>query len=152
MYLTHLISGNHSSELLSGNMDGHLLSMALHFKDSASEGLNCSSYLRTLGYTIKDQFGDTFGPFEFVANESFNPDPPKGTGCVATGFKKGSISGHGTGFTDDFFLCSDACPKCNPSGQGCTLTSTQTWKVNGFVVRKNSVTWTCSDVTIQQIP
>jgi hypothetical protein len=62
------------------------------------------------------------------------------------------ISGAGSGFTDDFFFCSAACPNCNPNGQGCTVISTQTWAVNGFVVRRNNVTWTCSDATIQQIP
>jgi len=112
--------------------------------------LNCRSYLRTLTYTIKDQFGDTFGPWAFFADESFTP--PSATGCVVTSMRKGPGFGTGIGFFDDFFFCSAACPQCNPNGKGCTITSTQTWRVNGFVVRRNNVTWTCSDATIQEIP
>jgi len=34
-------------------------------------GLNCRSYLRLISYIILDQFGDTFGPWDFHARESF---------------------------------------------------------------------------------
>jgi hypothetical protein len=113
--------------------------------------LNCRSYLRTLTYTIKDQFGDTFGPWGILIEESFTP--PSATGCVVTGMITAPPTViMSTWFPDRFFFCSPACPQCNPNGKGCTITSTQTLRVNGFVVRRNNVTWTCSDATITPVP
>ena len=116
-------------------------------KDCRPEiGIDCKSFLRTLNYTIKDQFGDTFGPWTFYANESFTGFTST---CGASQPRASGRSGTGTGFTDDFWFCSRACSRCDPNGRGCTNVATQKWFVNGFLVRTTRVTWTCDDATIQ---
>lgn len=118
-------------------------------KDCAPHGLNCRTYNRHLTYNMVDQFGDRFnggGEFTIHVAESFS-DLTSTCGPIQL------VTGGGTGpfvqLTDDFWICSQACPQCNPQGQGCTATATQTITVNGFVVRTNRVTWTCSDATLQ---
>ena len=96
-----------------------------------------------------DQFGDRFnsnGEFRINVAESFSDLTST---CGEARLRIGGDTGPFVQLVDDFWLCSNACPQCNPQGKGCTNTATQTIKVNGFIVKTNSVTWTCSDATIQ---
>lgn len=118
------------------------------FDCSVFVGLNCRSYLRTIEYVIKDQFGDTFGPWNFHARESFTSFSSDCAGVTSP--TPSSLVLQGVGFLDGFSLCTTSCPQCDPNATGCTAKATQTWFVNGFSVRTNSVTWKCSDATVQQ--
>ena len=108
---------------------------------------SCSTYRRDLNYKIKDQFGNNFPRWDIWIREAFSgvssncssvlslPNPTN---------RKASKSG----FTDTFFLCSPSCPQCG-TGDGCTLTATQKWYVNGFPVQTKRVTVTCTDATVR---
>lgn len=112
--------------------------------------LNCNTYLRTIDYQIRDQFGDTFGPWDFHTRESFTNFSSNCTG-VTSPPTPSSVVIRGIGFIDQFAICTVSCPQCNPNATGCTASTTQEWFANGFSVRRNRVTWTCSDATVQQI-
>jgi hypothetical protein len=124
---------------------------ATGFDCFADFGLNCRSYLRLITYVIRDQFGDTFGPWSFFANETF-ADFSSSCAGVNSPPRPTSEPISGTMLPDGFSLCTVSCPQCNPTASGCTVRATQTWFINGFPVRRNNITWTCSDAAVQQTP
>lgn len=122
---------------------------ATGFDCFANFGLNCRSYLRLITYVIRDQFGDTFGPWDFHARESFANFSSNCAGVTSPPAPTNKVIRQAIGFVDRFSLCTISCPQCNPNATGCRVTATQTWFINGFSVRTNSVTWTCNDATVQ---
>ncbi|MCI0623357.1 MAG: hypothetical protein L0387_17145 [Acidobacteria bacterium] len=105
---------------------------------------NCGTYTtynRHITYAIRDQFTNTISGFGMGLEESYNtPSGQCSSGVhVTTGF------GEGDTILDDLWICHQSCT----TGGSCSVSATQTIKVNGFTVATKSVTWTCSDVTVQ---
>ncbi len=100
--------------------------------------LNCNTYKRTYNYTVKDQLGNTFGPWDFWIREAFSNFNSGCSGVTSAPTPPTNKLWSGTGFPDDFALCSPSCPQCG-SGSGCSATSTQEWYVNEFPVQTKIV-------------
>ena len=110
---------------------------------NGSSGCGYSSYLRTRTYNVLDQLSQTFsgvGIGAVNAQESFSGFSST---CSANSPSPGSAAT--SEFGDQFYFCSTA---CLPGGSGCTNSATRTITVNGLSVRTESVTWTCSGVTL----
>lgn len=110
---------------------------------NGQSGCSYTSYLRQRTYIVEDQFGSQF-PSVGINNirgvESYSGLTSScGASSVLTGTAPTST------FTDQFHFCSTA---CLAGGSGCTTSATQTITVNGFQVRTEGVTWTCSGVTL----
>ncbi len=95
-------------------------------------------------YSILDQFGQAF--------ENVNLSSA-GTVTEQVTAQQGTCSGNqvetaptgGSPFHDDFGKC-DSC--CEPGGPGCQSTAQQTIFVNGFAVRSENITVTCTQATL----
>ncbi len=105
-------------------------------------GMSCATTLQPLTYTVNDQFGHQYGPWNMYFSEVFSnwagncgPARPTPSQQVLTNV---------IGFIDGLGICSSTCPQCTSNGAGCTETATQVWSVNGYAVRTNSVNWTCT--------
>jgi hypothetical protein len=102
------------------------------------------SYLRQRQYSVLDQFGNKFenvGLSSVVVTESV----PFTTTCQ--GLVQPVLSGLTSPFNDSYFLCHTC---CLPNGPGCSAQTNplQTIFVNGVSVRQESITWTCTGVTV----
>ena len=95
-------------------------------------------------YSVLDQFGNTYQSVNLgaaaVITESVNAQ--QGT-CGGNGVETGSTSG--SPFWDEFGKC-DSC--CESGGPGCTSTASQTLFSNGTNVRQESISETCTSVTL----
>jgi len=117
--------------------------------DCSSQGLACNSYKRRLFYDIKDQLGSLFNQndgFTITIDENYSNYQ---TSCGSRVPVIGSQVGNYKQVLDNFWFCSNACNQCNPSGSGCVASGSQAIIVNGYTVRTNQVTWSCSDANIQ---
>jgi Bacterial Ig-like domain (group 2) len=103
-----------------------------------SGGANYTSYLRTRVYQVMDELNHPILGFALADLESYTQ--PTGS-CLVT-IQTGA--GTGTTVTDCFFLCSETCR----TGESCSSSATQTITGNGYVVRTENVTWTCSGATL----
>ena len=101
-----------------------------------------TSYLRNRAYHIMDQFSPPqwIQGYALDIQESYTAP----TGQCA-GDSVVTSSGAGDTATDCFYFCSATCQ----SGGSCSVSATQTVTINGFSIGTESVTWTCSGVTIQ---
>jgi len=109
-----------------------------HFQGSGTY----SSYLRTRQYHIMDQFipPQWIQGYALDIQESYTAP----TGQCA-GDSVVTTSGAGDTAADCFYFCSATCQ----TGGSCSVSATQSITVNGYNVGTESVTWTCSDATIQ---
>ncbi len=98
-----------------------------------------SSYVRNRTYKILDQFNNWIAGYPLDIQESYtSPTGQCASDKVVTG------SGNGDTVTDCFYFCSATCQQ----GGSCNVSATQTITVNGYSVRTESVTWTCSSATL----
>jgi hypothetical protein len=106
-----------------------------------------TSYLRTVRYRVNSQLaGVVFSGYDAWLEESYANLIATPNGCVPTDIQTepGTLIPNISQITDIFSFCGANC------GAACQLTGKQTIKLNGYVVRINDVTWTCSDVSITQ--
>ena len=108
---------------------------------------SCSSYRRTINYKIKDQFRNNFPRWTVWIREAFSGATSNCSQVLATPTPTNKDNS-GAGFIDTFALCTPSCPQCG-SGNGCAMSFTQKWYVNGFLVQSKRVTLTCTDTTLQ---
>ena len=108
---------------------------------------SCSSYLRTVNYKIKDQFGNNFPRWTVWIKEAFSGATSNCSQVYSTPTPT-NTTGSQASIRDNFSLCSPSCSQCG-TGDGCTMTATQKWYVNGFAVQTKRVTWTCTDAALQ---
>jgi hypothetical protein len=101
-----------------------------------------TSYVRTIIYDVMDQFtpAQKITGFNMFISESYTT--PTGQ-CAGPAVVIGS--GLGQAISDCFYFCSETCR----TGGSCNVSATQTLLVNGFTVATKSVTWTCSDASVQ---
>ena len=115
--------------------------------DCSMFGLDCSSYRRDIAYKVKDQFNHTFPRWNIWIKEAFSGVTSSCSGVLRpTNPTNRRYSD--SGFTDTFVLCTPSCPQCG-SGNGCAVSFTQKWYVNGFPVQSKRVTLNCTDATLQ---
>lgn len=113
---------------------------------AVTSGTSCSysEPITQRNYSVLDQFGNTYQSVNLgaaaVITESVNAQ--QGT-CGGNGVETGSTSG--SPFYDDFGKC-DSC--CESGGPGCTSTASQTLFSNGVNVRQESISETCTSVTL----
>lgn len=102
-----------------------------------------TSYVRTRTYHIMNQFNppDWISGYNMDIQESYNPP----SGQCASDASVVTTSATGDTAVDCFYFCSATCK----SGGSCNVSATQSITVNGYSVGTKSVTWTCSDATIQ---
>ncbi|MGD1101518.1 MAG: hypothetical protein ABSA59_05575 [Terriglobia bacterium] len=102
-----------------------------------------SSYLRWRTYLIMDQFTNDrqwIQGFNLDIQESYStPTGPCSGSSVAIG-----RSSLGDTIQDCFYFCAATCQ----SNGSCSVSATQTATVNGYTVVAESVTWTCSGVSV----
>lgn len=107
---------------------------------------NCgyNSYFRQRQYSVLDQFGNKF---ENVGLSSVNltESVPNTTTCPNLSFTPGTSNA--SPFPDTYYLCSTC---CLPQGPGCSAQTNpqQTIYANSISVRTESITWTCTGVTV----
>jgi hypothetical protein len=101
-----------------------------------------NSYLRTRSYHIMDQFSPPQWIQGYALDIQESYTAPTGQ-CASD--RVVTTGGPGDTAVDCFYFCSATCR----SGGSCGVSATQTITVNGFSVGTESVTWTCSGVTIQ---
>jgi len=98
-----------------------------------------TSYVRNRTYRILDQFNNWIAGYPLDIGESYSsPTGQCASDAVTTS------SGAGDTVTDCFYFCSATCKQ----GGTCGVSATQTITVNGYSVRTESVTWTCSSVSL----
>ena len=107
-----------------------------------------SSYLRERQFDVLDQFGQdlaAIGLNSFYVHESL---PVSGT-CPGAQVQSSTSDGlpEGTPFPDSYYLGSTCCA---PGGPGCSMQTNpvQTIYVDDMPVRQQTITWTCTDVTV----
>ena len=108
-----------------------------HFPGSGSY----TSYVRTRVYRVMDQLT----PAHWI--QGYNLDLQESyTSPTGQCAQYAEVTGGGTGDTipDCFYFCSPTCQ----SGGSCSVSSTQTATVNGFVVATESVNWTCAGASV----
>ena len=104
---------------------------------------NYNSYLRTREYSVLDQFGKSFSSVGITqADVEETWTAPSGT-CKNVNFASAPSST--STFPDYLWMCHTC---CLPGGPGCSTSRNQTITVNGFVVRQESATYSCSGVTL----
>lgn len=108
-----------------------------HFSGSGSY----NSYLRNRTYQIMDQFSPArwIQGYNLQIQESYLAPTGQCSGDTVV-----TTSGIGDEIPDCFYFCSATCQ----SGGSCSVSSTQTVTVNGFVVATKSVNWTCAGVSV----
>jgi hypothetical protein len=95
-------------------------------------------------YSILDQFGQAFEDVNLGAAGTITESVNASQGsCGGNGVETGATGG--SPFMDDFGKC-DSC--CEPGGPGCQSTATQAIMVNGFAVRNEAITETCTSATL----
>ncbi len=110
---------------------------------NGAAGCTYQSYLRTRIYDVLDQFGNLFtsaGISSINAQESFSGVTST---CGASPPTLGTAQS--SQFHDNFSFCAN---DCQPGGPGCTASGNQTITVNGITVRTPSVTWNCTNCTV----
>jgi hypothetical protein len=117
-----------------------------HGTCTVTPGTSCS-YTESITrreYSVQDQFN----PPNLFENVNLQPTITEGVNSQqgsCGGNDVGIAIGGGSPFPDDFGKC-DSC--CESGGPGCTSTATQTIFANGFAVRNESITVTCTSVTL----
>jgi len=106
---------------------------------------NYSEEITRRDYSVQDQFNPP-NLFENVqlSGVTITEDVNASQGsCGGNNVEAGSTGG--SPFHDDFGKC-DSC--CESGGPGCTSTASQTVYANGFAVRTESITVTCTTATL----
>jgi hypothetical protein len=114
---------------------------------TVKSGTSCSysEAITRRNYSVQDQFNPP-SLFENVQlsgvtiTEEVNASQGS---CGGNNVEK--FTGGGSPFPDDFGKC-DSC--CESGGPGCQSTATQTLYANGFPVRNESITVTCTSATL----